>query len=78
MQCENHYSSDSSQENFLQEELQKVRDMIKEIDDQVTVKMSKSGQEYPAELWKSAYISVFNILKMLSKLVSYREEILQI
>ena len=49
-QCENHYSSDSSQENFSQEELQKVRDMIKEIDDQVTVKMSELGQEYSAEL----------------------------
>ena len=78
MQCENHYSSDSSQENFLQEELQKVRDMIKEIDDQVTVKMSESEQRYLAELWKSAYISVFNILEMSLRLVSYREEILQI
>ena len=78
MQCENHYSSDSSQENFLQEELQKVRDMIKEIDDQVTVKMSEPEQEYSAELWKSAYVSVFNILKTSLKLVSYREEILQI
>ena len=78
MQHRNHYSSDSSQENFSQEELQKVRDMIKEIDDQVTVKMSESEQEYSAELWKSAYISVFNILETSSKLVSYREEILQI
>ena len=33
VQHRNHYSSDSSQENFLQEELQEVRDMIKEIDD---------------------------------------------
>ena len=32
-QHENHYSSDSSQENFSQEELQEVRNMIKEIDD---------------------------------------------
>ena len=40
--------------------------------------MFKPGQEYSAELWKSAYTSVFNILKMSSKLVSYREEILQI
>ena len=46
----NHYSSDSSQENFSQEELQEVRDMIKEVDDQVTVKMFKPGQEYSAEL----------------------------
>ena len=30
-QHRNHYSSDSSQEDFLQEELQKVRDMIKEV-----------------------------------------------
>ena len=49
-QCRNHYSSDSSQEDFSQEELQKVRDMIKEIDDQVTVKMSEPGQEYLSEL----------------------------
>ena len=40
--------------------------------------MSEPGQEYSAELWKSAYISMFNILEMSSKLVSYREEILQI
>ena len=77
-QHRNHYSSDSSQENFSQEELQKVRDMIKEIDDQVAVKMSEPGWEYLAELWKSAYISVFNVLEMSSRLVSYREEILQI
>ena len=77
-QHRNHYSSNSSQENFSQEELQKVRDMIKEINNQVTVKMFKSEQEYLAELWKSACISVFNILEMSSKLVSYREEILQI
>ena len=32
-QHRNHYFSDSSQENFLQEELQKVRDIIKEVDD---------------------------------------------
>ena len=50
--------------------------MIKEIDNQVTIKMSESEQEYSAELWKSAYTSVFNILKTSSKLVSYREEIL--
>ena len=52
--------------------------MIKEINDQVAVKMFESGQEYSAELWKSAYTSVFNILKTSSKLVSYREGILQI
>ena len=40
--------------------------------------MFKSGQEYSAELWKSAYVSVFNVLETSSKLVSYREEILQI
>ena len=40
--------------------------------------MSEPGQEYSAELWKSAYTSVFNILKTSLKLVSYREEILQI
>ena len=77
-QCRNHYSSDSSQEDFSQEELQEVRDIIKKIDTQVTIKMFKPGQEYSAELWKSAYISVFNILKTSSRLVSYREEILQI
>ena len=49
-QCRNHYSSDSSQEDFSQEELQEVRDMIKKIDTQVTVKMSEPGQEYSAEL----------------------------
>ena len=32
-QHRNHYSSDSSQEDFSQEELQKVRDIIKEIND---------------------------------------------
>ena len=77
-QHENHYSSDSSQEDFSQKELQEVRNMIKEINDQVTVKMSEPGQEYPAELWKSVYTSVFNILEMSLRLVSYREEILQI
>ena len=40
--------------------------------------MSESEQEYSAELWKSAYISIFNILEMSSRLVSYREKILQI
>ena len=40
-QWENHYSSDSSQEDFLQKELQEVRDMIKEVNDQVTIKMFK-------------------------------------
>ena len=49
-QQENHYSSDSSQEDFSQEELQEIRDMIKAVDDQVTLKMSESGQEYSAEL----------------------------
>ena len=52
--------------------------MIKEVNDQVTIKMFKSGQEYSAELWKAAYTDVFNVLKTSSKLVSYREEILQI
>ena len=46
----NHYSSDNSQEDFLQEELQEVREMIKSINDQVTIKMSESGWEYSAEL----------------------------
>ena len=78
MQHRNYYSSDSSQENFSQEELQEVRDIIKEINDQVTIKMSEPGWEYSAELWKSAYISVFNVLETSSKLASYREEILQI
>ena len=78
MQWENHYSSDSSQENFSQEELQEVRDMIKIIDDQVTIKMSISEWEYSAELWKSVYVSVFDVLKTSLRLVSYREEILQI
>ena len=78
MQCGNHYSSDSSQENFSQEEFQKVRDMIKEIDDQVAVKMSEPGQKYSAELWKLAYISIFDILEMSLRLAHYREEILQI
>ena len=32
-QQENHYSSDSSQENFSQEELQEVRDIIKAVND---------------------------------------------
>ena len=50
MQWENHYSSDSSQEDFLQEELQEVRDMIKAINDQVTIKMSEPEWEYSAEL----------------------------
>ena len=77
-QHRNHYSSDSSQENFSQEELQEVRDIIKTADNQVTIKMFKSEWEYSAELWKSAYISVFNVLEMSSKLVNYREEILQI
>ena len=40
--------------------------------------MTKSEQEYLAELWKTVYVNVFNILKTLLKLVSYREEILQI
>ena len=40
--------------------------------------MSEPGQEYSAELWKSAYISIFNILEMSPKLASYREGILQI
>ena len=50
--------------------------MIKTVDDQMTVKMSEPGWEYPAELLKSAYINVFNILKTSLRLVSYREEIL--
>ena len=44
----------------------------------MTEKMFKSEQEYSAELWRTAYTDVFNILKVLSELVSYREEILQI
>ena len=52
--------------------------MIKVIDNQVTVKMFKSGREYLTELWKSAYTSVFDVLKTSLRLVSYREEILQI
>ena len=77
-QWENHYFSNSSQEDFLQEKLQEVRDIIRAVNDQVTIKMSKSEQEYSAELWKSVYINVFNILKTSLRLVSYREEILQI
>ena len=72
MQCRNHYSSNSSQEDFLQEELWEVRDMIKKIDTQVTVKMFKPEQKYLAELWKSAYVSIFNVLETSSELVSYR------
>ena len=49
-QQENYYSSDSSQENFSQEELQEVRDIIKAVDVQVIVKMSESRQKYSAEL----------------------------
>ena len=49
-QCEINYSSDSSQEDFSQEELQEVRDMIKKIDTQVTVKMSESEQKYSVKL----------------------------
>ena len=77
-QQDNHYLSDISQEDFSQEELKEVKDIIKTIDDQVTIKMFKSEWEYPAELWKSAYTDVFNILKTSLRLVSYREEILQI
>ena len=40
--------------------------------------MFKSGQEYSAELWKSVYTDVFNVLKTSLRLVSYREEIIQI
>ena len=50
MQHRNHYFSNSSQEDFSQEELQEVRDMIKKIDTQVAVKMSESEQKYSAEL----------------------------
>ena len=50
--------------------------MIKTVNDQMTVKMSESEWEYSAELWKSAYINVFNILKTSLRLVSYRKEIL--
>ena len=49
-QWENHYSSDSSQENFSQEELQEVRDIIKVVNNQVTIKMSELGQKYLTEL----------------------------
>ena len=73
-----HYSSDSSHKDFLQEELQEVWDIIKEIDNQVTEKMSEPGQEYLAELWKAVYTDVLNTLKVLLELVNYREEILQI
>ena len=44
----------------------------------MTIKMSESEQKYSAELWKSTYTDVFNVLKTSSRLVSYREEILQI
>ena len=44
----------------------------------MTKKMSESEQKYSAELWKAVYTNVFNILEVLSELVSYREEILQI
>ena len=44
----------------------------------MTIKMSESEQKYSAELWKSAYINVFSVLEMSFRLVSYREEILQI
>ena len=77
-QHRDHYFSDSSQEDFSQGELQEAKDMIKKVDDQVAIKMSEPGQEYPAELWKSAYASVFNVLETSSKLASYREGILQI
>ena len=40
--------------------------------------MSESEQKYSAELWKSAYADVFNVLKTSSRLVSFKEEILQI
>ena len=46
----NCYSNNSSQEDFLQEELQKVRDTIWAINTQVIKKMFKSGWEYLAEL----------------------------
>ena len=49
-QWENHYSSDSSQENFSQEKLQEARDMIKAVNNQVAFKMSESEQEDSAEL----------------------------
>ena len=44
----------------------------------MTIRMFKSGQKYSAELWKAAYTDVFNVLEMSLRLVSYREEILQI
>ena len=46
----NHYSSNNSHEDFSQEELQKVWDIIWEINNQMTEKMSESEQEYSAEL----------------------------
>ena len=49
-QQENHYSSNSNQENFSLEELLEVRDIIKAINNKVTVKMSELEQEYLAEL----------------------------
>ena len=44
----------------------------------MTEKIFKSEQEYLAKLWKVVYTDIFNVLKMSLKLVSYREEILQI
>ena len=52
--------------------------MIKTVNDQMTIKMSESEWEYLAKLWKLAYADVFNVLKISLRLVSYREEILQI
>ena len=47
---ENCYSNNSDQKDFSQEKLQEVRDMILEINNQVTEKMSESEQEYLAKL----------------------------
>ena len=44
----------------------------------MTDKMSELGQEYLTKLWKVVYTDVFNVFKILLKLASYREEILQI
>ena len=40
--------------------------------------MSESEWEYLAELWKLTYADVYNVLKISLRLVSYKEEILQI
>ena len=44
----------------------------------MTEEIFKPGQEYLVKLWKAVYVNVFSVLKASSRLVSYREEILQI